>query len=134
MSRWHNCMMYWRRGQDAVTVLLAAWMLVSLWVMRVDVGSMVGWSILGTAGLLLILGVIAMEFGKFWEDGLELVLGLWLAVTPWALGYTFGSALRYNALIVGLVIFVLSSLTLIGHRIDASQAAATTTPITPAMP
>lgn len=41
-----------------------------------------------------------------WQDGLEVVLGLWLVISPWVLGYTGISLAFLNALIVGVFIAV----------------------------
>jgi len=47
-----------------------------------------------------------------WEDWVDMVLGLWLAISPWVLGFaaTDAGATR-NAVIVGIVIGVLSGST-----------------------
>jgi hypothetical protein len=41
-----------------------------------------------------------------WKDGGNLVLGLWLAVSPWALSYAHEATPAWNAHIVGIVIAV----------------------------
>ncbi|OBV38992.1 SPW repeat protein [Janthinobacterium psychrotolerans] len=46
---------------------------------------------------------------KRWQDQVILLLGLWLIVSPWALGYAQGSPQLVNALISGLVIAVLAA-------------------------
>lgn len=43
-----------------------------------------------------------------WQDSVNLVLGLWLAVSPWALGFATQEAAMWNALLVGLAIAVLA--------------------------
>jgi hypothetical protein len=53
-----------------------------------------------------------------WQDWLDMVLGLWLAVSPWILDFADSdpSATR-NALIVGILIAVLSALTFLAYHI-----------------
>ena len=41
-----------------------------------------------------------------WKDGGNLVLGLWLAISPWALSYAHEATPAWNAHIVGIVIAV----------------------------
>jgi SPW repeat len=41
-----------------------------------------------------------------WKDGGDLVLGLWLAISPWALSYAHEASPAWNAQIVGIVIAV----------------------------
>ncbi len=47
-----------------------------------------------------------------WEDWVDMVLGVWLAISPWILGFaaTDGGATR-NALFVGIAVAVLSGST-----------------------
>jgi SPW repeat-containing protein len=47
-----------------------------------------------------------------WEDWVDMVLGAWLAISPWVLGFTDSDAgATRNALIVGIAIAVLSGST-----------------------
>lgn len=45
----------------------------------------------------------------FWRDAINLVLGIWLIVSPLALAYTAQAAPAWNAYVVGVVIAVLSA-------------------------
>ena len=53
-----------------------------------------------------------------WEDWVDMVLGLWLAISPWILGFSESdpSATR-NALIVGIVVAVLSGSTFLIYNV-----------------
>ena len=53
-----------------------------------------------------------------WQDWLDMVLGLWLAVSPWIIGFADDDpAAARNALIVGIAIAVLSALTFLAYHI-----------------
>ena len=41
-----------------------------------------------------------------WRDVANLVLGLWLVISPWALSYTMAAVPTWNAIIVGVIIAV----------------------------
>ncbi|MER3406665.1 MAG: hypothetical protein C4289_17095, partial [Chloroflexota bacterium] len=41
---------------------------------------------------------------------LNVILGLWLIISPWVLGYTTTTAAFYNALIVGVLVAVFALL------------------------
>ncbi|MGX4644045.1 SPW repeat protein [Massilia sp. SYSU DXS3249] len=45
---------------------------------------------------------------KRWQDGAILLLGIWLFVSPWALGYPNDSPPALNAFIAGTIIAVLA--------------------------
>lgn len=53
-----------------------------------------------------------------WQDWLDMVLGIWLAVSPWILDFAEGEpADTRNAVIVGIAIAVLSALTFLAYHI-----------------
>ena len=41
-----------------------------------------------------------------WRDAANLIIGLWLAISPWALSYAVHAVPTWNALIVGVIIAV----------------------------
>jgi SPW repeat len=41
-----------------------------------------------------------------WQDAINLVLGLWLAISPWILSYAHESTPAWNAHVVGVIIAV----------------------------
>ncbi len=47
-----------------------------------------------------------------WQDGLNLLLGVWLAISPWALGYAAEVTPAWNAHIWGIVIAVVAAIAL----------------------
>lgn len=52
-----------------------------------------------------------------WRDGLNFVLGLWIVLSPWVLGFTGEAAAAWNAWIVGAVVAVAAAGALIQfHR------------------
>ncbi len=53
-----------------------------------------------------------------WQDWIDMVLGLWLAASPWILDFADSDpGATRNALIVGIVIAVLSALTFLAYHI-----------------
>jgi hypothetical protein len=53
-----------------------------------------------------------------WQDWLDMVLGFWLVISPWVLGFSGSDpAATRNAVIVGIVIAALSALTFLAYHI-----------------
>src|SRR5438552_4077994 len=53
-----------------------------------------------------------------WQDWLDMVLGLWLVVSPWILDFADNDpAATRNAVVVGIVIAVLSALTFLAYHV-----------------
>ena len=45
----------------------------------------------------------------FWRDAINLVLGIWLIVSPFALGYAAQTSPAWNAYAIGIIVAVLSA-------------------------
>ena len=43
-----------------------------------------------------------------WQDWANLVLGLWLVLSPWILGFSGTSSAAWNAVILGLLVGLLA--------------------------
>ena len=51
-----------------------------------------------------------------WQDSVNFLLGLWLILSPWALGYSATEAALWNAIVLGLVIGALAIAALVEFR------------------
>lgn len=66
-----------------------------------------------TVGVLVTLTTLmAMYELKPWEEWMNLAFGIWLFISPWALGYSHSSVYYWNALCVGAIIAVASAMAL----------------------
>ncbi|RJF97014.1 hypothetical protein D3870_19410 [Noviherbaspirillum cavernae] len=99
-----------RRWQDWGNLLLGAWLFVSPWVMLypADVPSAM-WNayILGSA--IVVFAIIAIYLPRAWEEGLNMLFGLWLVISPWVLGFSMYRDITANAVIVGVFVAALAA-------------------------
>lgn len=97
-----------KRWQDWVNALLGLWMVASPWILDfVDsdrVAAQSAW-ILGAA--ILVFAGIAIYVPKVWEEALNLILGVGLIASPWALGFADQQTPMTNAVVVGLLVIAL---------------------------
>jgi hypothetical protein len=95
----------WRRWQDWLDLVAAAWLFISPWVLGFATDDRAGWNawIIGAGIFLLALAALASPAapGPEWAN---VVLGVWLFVSPWALGYTSTQAGSWNAWVVGVIV------------------------------
>jgi hypothetical protein len=56
-----------------------------------------------------------------WLEWLNMVLGLWLFVSPWILAFPTSATLRWNAVITGLIVASLSAWVLTQERSKRRQ-------------
>jgi hypothetical protein len=101
-----------KHWQDAVNVILGIWLVVSPWALGFA-GEKVALANAVVVGLLLIAAALgAILVPRAWEEWTEAVLGLWLIVSPWLLGFAALVAARNDAVVIGIVTLALALWTL----------------------
>jgi len=68
--------------------------------------------------LLIIAEIVELSIFRDWEEWINVALGAWLAISPWALGIASATA-RWNFLVVGTLVIALAL-----YEIREMQAAA----------
>lgn len=97
-----------KHWQDPVNAVLGAWLIVSPWVLGFQGHALAMWSAVATG---IVLGAVALGatfVPHAWEEWTEGALAIWLAVSPWVLGFSTLEAAMANAVLVAAVILVLA--------------------------
>lgn len=104
----------WTRWQDWANLILGAWLFISPWVMR-STGSFNGdaW-VVGGLIVLVSLWALAMPTSGAAEWS-NIVLGIWLFISPWVLRYFFTTP-TWNAWIVGILVIIFAAWALSSTR------------------
>jgi hypothetical protein len=109
-----------------VNLVLGVWLFISPWALRF-------WGTMpGSSGNFLMVGVALVVFALvglnargLWQEWVNLVLGIWLIVSPWLLGFHTHAVARDDAIVVGIVTAVVALWALLErHRIGATNEAA----------
>jgi hypothetical protein len=133
---WHRS----NRVQDWAILVLAVWLFISPWVLQfggslpaagaangplVEV-SRSAWNawVLGVIACLVALSAIGRV--ETWQGYINMILGVWIFVAPWALGFTPLWRAGWDHWIVGALIFLIALWSLSSARTE--PAATTTTP------
>ena len=145
----------WRgrnRGQDWLVLILAIWLFVSPWVLRFGIGlasaangavtgpavetSRAAWDawILGIILFLVALSAVGRRSVR--QEWIVLILGAWVFVAPWALGFTPLRRASWDHWLVGALVFLIALWTLSGTRVTpaTAQPRAAGTPDGPPVP
>ena len=90
-----------KHWQDSVTLVLGVWTVASPWLLgfQTDATAMGNAVVIG--GLIAAIGLIAVFRPLFWEEWANLVLGVWLVISPWALEFTGIQQALVSAVVVG---------------------------------
>jgi hypothetical protein len=106
---------------DVYQLVLAIFLFMSPWLfafahgtLRVDT-----WV---SAALVAVISFVALVAFREWEEWLNCILGLWIAVSPWVLGFQHTKGMFIN-LVVGISVVYLAilELWLIHYRLSSEK-------------
>jgi len=99
--------MMMKHWQDSTNAALGVWLIVAPLVLgfQSELGALANTVFVGVLLLAAALGAIFVP--RAWEEWTETGLGLWLAVSPWIVGFTSPLA-KINAVVIGLVVLTLA--------------------------
>jgi hypothetical protein len=119
------------RWRDWGMLVLAVWLFLSPWILGVTSapadGS--GWSVAAWHAWIvaIVIGAVAvwaaLRFAE-WHDWVNGVLGVWVVVSPWILGFAALTAAVWNHVVVGLLIVALAAWELWDVRHQPAQRTA----------
>jgi hypothetical protein len=110
-----------RRWQDHIIFIIGIWLVASPWALgaygsdSLPVG-LPAWNFFLFGLIVAALGAAAYGSYHFWEDRIDILLGVWLVISPWILRYTENPPFTWNALLVGLLLIVLAAWALLRKR------------------
>ncbi len=110
-----------KHWQDSINALLGVWLILAPWALgfQGDSSAAANTAIVGLLLLAAALGAIFVP--RAWEEWTESALGLWLVLSPWALGFDTLAA-RANAVVAGLVILTLALWALQDYEVATGTA------------
>ena len=96
-----------KRWQDQLILLLGVWLFVSPWVLGIpgDSPRAINAHVVGIA----IAALAAFDLYKtyYWAVIANLLLGAWIALSPWISAFVDRGAMMTNSVIVGIAVVVL---------------------------
>ena len=105
-----------KHWQDPLNGLLGAWLVASPWALGFS-GETQATANMAIIGALLVAAALgAMLMPRAWEEWTETVLGLWLIVSPWVVGFADHANANLVAVATGAAVMVLALWTLIADK------------------
>jgi ABC-type molybdate transport system permease subunit len=91
-----------RRWQDSANLILGAWLFVSPWVLdHAGTTAALNAHVMGAA--VVVFAVIAAYMPKAWEEMINTLLGVWLVLSPFVLGFAATSIVALHTVVVGIL-------------------------------
>jgi hypothetical protein len=101
-------MKHMKHWQDPVNALVGVWLILSPWAIgfQDNITPLANAVIVGILLIAAALGAIFVP--RAWEEWTEVVLGLWLAVSPWVLGFNTLPNATVSTAVTGVIVIVLA--------------------------
>ena len=96
-----------RRWQDQVILLLGIWLFVSPWVFGYPGGSPAALNAFIAGAVMAILAAFDLYKTYVWAVLLNIVIGAWVAVSPWLVGIAADRGMTWSMAVVGIATIVL---------------------------
>lgn len=111
-----------KRWQDWINLLLGIWLFFSPWILGFR-SEMPGqsWNFYVIGAAFFVFAVAALNMRSLWEEWVNLVLGIWMIISPWVLRYSGNPSARDDAVVVGIVVAVLSIWALAEKHVPARE-------------
>ena len=113
----------WRRESvlDLYNMLLAAVLFASPWLFKLT-NTSGKFDLWASGAVIAVISLAALIAYRDWEEWANFLLGLWLVVSPWLLGFAHTHAMHFS-ISLGIVVSFLAILDLWLHY-DATHLAA----------
>lgn len=98
-----------RRWQDWVTLILGIWLFFSPWILRFyPEMPTASWNFFVLGIAFVVFAAFGLNLRTLWEEWVNLILGIWMIISPWVLQYSGNTTPRYDAIVVGVIVAVMA--------------------------
>jgi hypothetical protein len=91
-----------------VNIILSIWLFIPPWVLGYSLGQVQAWNAWIVAVVVFVLSIASLAQFQRWEERINVLLGIWLILSPWILRFSTDSKPAANAIIVGIIVGVLA--------------------------
>jgi hypothetical protein len=102
--------------QDLVNLYLGIWAVLTPWLVGHHPGTGVVADYVVVGILISFFAIAALIAFRPWQEGVNIVLGAWLLVSPWVLGFRANPSLAGSAVLIGILVTICSALALLRKR------------------
>jgi hypothetical protein len=103
MNEWSNAKLC-----DVANLILGAILLVSPWIFGFPSGA-ASQNAFVSGIVIAAISIAALTAFAVWEEWLNLILGIWVLVSPWVLGFAGTTAMQVH-IVIGVIVAVLAAL------------------------
>ncbi|WP_155251019.1 SPW repeat protein [Sinorhizobium meliloti] len=105
-----------KKPQDWMNLILAVALFVSPWVMGFAGEFMAAWNAWIVGVVIGALALATLTAFSEWEEWANIVIGIWLVVAPWLLGFAPNANAMWTHVVLGLLVAAISAWALWDER------------------
>jgi SPW repeat len=110
---------------DAINLILAVWLFLSPWIVGFAGVTAAAWTAWLSAIAIAAFAIAALAVSAEWEEWINLILGIWVLISPWVVGVGTQSNPAITLFFTGLVVAAIAAIELwIMHRIPPRMTTA----------
>ena len=111
-----------QRWQDWINLIAGIWLFIVPWLFGFA-RTGYSWDAFLFGAVMIVFPILALIDKRMWEEWIDGIIGIWVFISPWVLGFSTNSAAIWNFLAVGFVVTILSIWNLaLTPRVKASTA------------
>ena len=112
-----------KRWQDWVTLVLGIWLFFSPWIVGFyQHMPEASWNFFALGVALVVFAAFGLNLRSLWEEWVNLVLGIWLIISPWVLRFADQGHARNDAVIVGVIVAAMAIWALLEKHMPIDDA------------
>ena len=92
---------------DVANLILGAFLFVSPWIFGFGAG-MTSQNAVVAGIVVAVLAIAALAAFAVWEEWLNLIVGLWILVSPWVLGFQTSTTAMTVHVVIGILVAALA--------------------------
>jgi hypothetical protein len=97
------------RIPDWLNLILAVCLFVSPWVLGFAGEQTPSWDAWVCAVVIGVFSIAALVSFAEWEEWVNLVVGVWLVISPWVLGFSTLAAATWTAAVIGISVVAIAA-------------------------
>jgi hypothetical protein len=97
-----------KRWQDQLILLLGLWLIVAPWALAYPSGSPQMNNSVVSGLIIAVLAAFELYKTYYWAVVVNLLVGIWVAISPWILRVADQRVVMWNELLVGVAVVVLA--------------------------
>jgi len=97
-----------KRWQDQLILLLGLWLIVAPWALAYPSGSPQMNNSVASGLIIAVLAAFELYKTYYWAVVVNLLVGIWVAISPWVLRVADQRVVMWNELLVGIAVVVLA--------------------------